>query len=489
MYSDRTPELISPLHHDEFLPPISNWMKVGGLFLVSTAGIAFAVCAVTPLPVTVKAQGIVRPNGEVKIVQASTEGVVTAISGKVNQTVKEGDTIAILNDSRLESKKQQLKANIEQNLLQIKILEEQIQYLDNQIVAEENKLNRGVISAKADLQRITADYQEKTQITQAQVAEAQANLQVSQRELQKNQAELKATEATIGGAKSTLKTLQEKLDRYQEIENEGVISKDRLAEAQLQVTQTQQQLKEYQSNLEAQRKNIQRQQEAIKASQARLNQALASLNPSDAPIQIGEEKIIQEEATKTATLAQLNRESNNFNQRKIEIQQQIATDKQEIKQIELEQYKTVISAPSTGVILSLNLRNISQSVRSGDEIAQIAPLDTPLIIKAKVATQDRGKLEVNQKAQMRVTAFSYPDYGLLNGTVTSISPDVIIPQQNNATPQSAYYEVNIDPDVFYLNDNSENRLRSGMEVTADIIAKEETILKYILRKARLWVDV
>jgi len=28
-----------------------------------------------------------------------------------------------------------------------------------------------------------------------------------------------------------------------------------------------------------------------------------------------------------------------------------------------------------------------------------------------------------------------------------------------------------------------------MEVTADIIAKEETILKYILRKARLWVDV
>lgn len=286
-----------------------------------------------------------------------------------------------------------------------------------------------------------------------------------------------------------LTTLQEKLDRYREIENEGVISKDRLAEAQLQVTQTQQQLKEYQSNLEAQRKNIQRQEEAVKASQARLNQAYASLNPSNAPIQIGEEKIAQEEAVKSSTLAQLNRELNTFNQRKIEIQQQIQTDQEEIKRVELEQDKTVISAPTTGVILSLNLRNISQSVRSGDEIAQIAPLDTPLIITTKVATQDRGKLEVNQKVQMRVNAFSYPDYGLLNGTVISISPDVIIPQQNNTTSQTPYFEVKIEPDVFYLNDNPENQLRSGMEVTADIIAKEETILKYILRKARLWVDV
>lgn len=65
---------------------------------------------------------------------------------------------------------------------------------------------------------------------------------------------------------------------------------------------------------------------------------------------------------------------------------------------------------------------------------------------------------------------------------------MIIPEQNNATPQSAYYEVNIEPDVFYLNDNRENRLLSGMEVTADIIAKQETVLKYMFRKARLWVD-
>jgi len=61
-------------------------------------------------------------------------------------------------------------------------------------------------------------------------------------------------------------------------------------------------------------------------------------------------------------------------------------------------------------------------------------------------------------------------------------------RQNNATSQSAYYEVNIEPDVFYLNDNRENQLLSGMEVTADIIAKQETVLKYMFRKARLWVD-
>ena len=481
-------ELISHLYHDEFLPPISNWMKAGGLVLVSTIAIAVGVCAVTPLPVTVKAQGIVRPDGDTKIVQASTEGVVTSISSKVNQIVEEGDTIAILNDSRLETKKEQLKANIDQNLLQIKILEEQIQHIKNQILAEENRLDRSIISAKADLQRIKADYQERRLITQAQVAEARANLRVNQRELEKNQAELRAIKSNIPGQESSLKILQEKLERYEEIAGEGVISRDRIAEVQLQVTQSEQQLNESRANLETQRKNIERQEEAIKASQATLNQALASLNPSDAPLQIGEEKIAQEEAIRNSTLAQLNRELNSFNQRKIEIEQQIANNQEEILQIELEQDKTVISATATGVILTSNLRNISQSVKNGDEIAQIAPLDTPLIITTRVAPQDRGKLELNQKAQMRVSAFSYPDYGLLNGTVISISPDVIIPLQNNNTSQSAYFEVKIEPDVLYLNNHPENQLRSGMEVTADIIAKEETILKYILRKARLWVD-
>ena len=119
-------------------------------------------------------------------------------------------------------------------------------------------------------------------------------------------------------------------------------------------------------------------------------------------------------------------------QRKTELIKQIKSDQHEITQVKLEMAKTLITTPNAGVILRLNLRNLNQSIRNGDEIAQIYPVNAPLVIKVKVATQDRGKLKLNQLSQMKVSAYSYPDYGLLKGKVISISPDVIIPQQNVA---------------------------------------------------------
>ncbi|VXD23697.1 hypothetical protein [Planktothrix paucivesiculata] len=52
-----------PVHQDdEFLPPVSGATIFGGLFLVGKVAIAFTVSAFTPLPVTVKATAMVRPN-------------------------------------------------------------------------------------------------------------------------------------------------------------------------------------------------------------------------------------------------------------------------------------------------------------------------------------------------------------------------------------------------------------------------------------------
>jgi multidrug efflux pump subunit AcrA (membrane-fusion protein) len=111
------------------------------------------------------------------------------------------------------------------------------------------------------------------------------------------------------------------------------------------------------------------------------------------------------------------------------------------------------------------------------------------VIKARIATQDIGKVKVDQKAQMRVSAYPYPDYGILLGTVKTISPDAIILQNSGSNPIPPYYEVTIEPKQFYLKDDPKNALLSGMEIQADIIAQDETVLKFILRKARLLTDL
>jgi hypothetical protein len=59
--------------------------------------------------------------------------------------------------------------------------------------------------------------------------------------------------------------------------------------------------------------------------------------------------------------------------------------------------------------------------------------------------------------------------------------------QQPQTPANGIYEVTIAPDTLQLNRGGKTcQIRSGMDGRADIISKEETILQFILRKARLW---
>jgi len=76
--------------------------------------------------VTVKAPANIRPLGELRIVQAASEGVVKSIEVKENQVVRKGDAIAIIDDSQLQTKKSQLQGNIQQSHLQLAQIDAQI---------------------------------------------------------------------------------------------------------------------------------------------------------------------------------------------------------------------------------------------------------------------------------------------------------------------------------------------------------------------------
>ena len=89
MLSDPNPDFLRPVQSDEFLPPISRWTTLGGLFLIGTVGAAFALATVIKYNVTVKAPATVRPTGELRIVQAATEGSVKRILVKENHVVKQ----------------------------------------------------------------------------------------------------------------------------------------------------------------------------------------------------------------------------------------------------------------------------------------------------------------------------------------------------------------------------------------------------------------
>jgi multidrug efflux pump subunit AcrA (membrane-fusion protein) len=146
--------------------------------------------------------------------------------------------------------------------------------------------------------------------------------------------------------------------------------------------------------------------------------------------------------------------------------------------------------------LQLKLRNPGQVVQPSEAIAQIAPVDAPMQIKAQVPARDIDKVQAGQKVQMQVSACPYPDYGTLNGTVTTVAPDAlptvrnIAPTSTAPTPQITAYEVTIEPQTLYVGRGDRQcHLKPGMEGRADIISRRETVMQFILRKARLITDI
>ncbi|PZV06989.1 MAG: secretion protein HlyD [Leptolyngbya sp.] len=166
---------------------------------------------------------------------------------------------------------------------------------------------------------------------------------------------------------------------------------------------------------------------------------------------------------------------------------QIQLDRTSLQQLNAAIDQQVIQSPMSGTILKLALRNSGQTVRQGEIVAQIVPNTVPLVIKARVATQDISQVEIGQPAQIRVSAYPYTDYGTLRGTVQAIAPDVIPTDDRNST--APYYEVTIQLErPYFAKGDRRYPLQPGMEARADIISRQETVLQAFLRRLRLWND-
>jgi HlyD family type I secretion membrane fusion protein len=423
-------------------------------------GLGVPLASVTKYKVTVKGQAVVRPAGELRIVQAATEGQVTRVFVVENQVVKKGDVIATIDNSKLQTKKSQLESNIGQSRLQLFQINAQINAINSQVLAETERLNRVIAAAEAELSDHSRNYQDKLITTATDVEEANAN---------------------VKAADAILKAAQSKRNRYETVAKAGALSQDQFEEAQLAVRQ---------------------QEQALQAAKAKLQNVQTALNPSNAQVAIAYNRIAQEEATGKASIATLDKERQALIQQRIEIQKQLERDTRELQQINIDLSQTIITATADGIVSKLNLRNSGQTVPAGEQIAQIVPSDAPLEVKAAVALQDKNKLKQGQTVQMRVSACPYPDYGTLKGKVKTISPDAIAPVGNAANASAAtsdsqkmagvgsFYGVTIEPESLSLGrEKHQCAIQLGMEGTVDIISREETVMQFFLRKARLIADI
>jgi hemolysin D len=140
-----------------------------------------------------------------------------------------------------------------------------------------------------------------------------------------------------------------------------------------------------------------------------------------------------------------------------------------------------LKAPQAGVIKDLATHTPGTVVAPRTILLTLVPHDEPLIAEVWVSNADAGFVQAEQKVRVKLAAYPFQKYGMLDGVVRQVSADA---QEKTDTAKSvpeAAYRALIHLDNDYLDSQGKRlRLVPGMLVNAEIHLGTRTVLEYLL---------
>ena len=148
-----------------------------------------------------------------------------------------------------------------------------------------------------------------------------------------------------------------------------------------------------------------------------------------------------------------------------------------------------LKAPQDGVVKDLATHTIGTVASPGTILMTLVPRDEVLRAEVWVKNDDIGFVRERQAARIKLAAFTFQKYGMLDGEVAHVSADAIeqgageAVQQGQARPKTEplAYKTLVNLKSQFLQAGSEKyRLAPGMQVSAEIHLGTRTVMEYLL---------
>ena len=142
--------------------------------------------------------------------------------------------------------------------------------------------------------------------------------------------------------------------------------------------------------------------------------------------------------------------------------------------------KTILYSPASGTVLTPDLeRRVGDPLRAGDTLLELAGPGA-WQIRVLVRETDIARVQPGQTVRIYVNAFPHMEYGIFEGTVTSV-PEQPTPESLN-TPEPLYPVKATVLDPIVSDGQKTYRLASGMSVEARILIEQGTVLSLLWKK-------
>ena len=239
----------------------------------------------------------------------------------------------------------------------------------------------------------------------------------------------------------------------------------------------------------SQKERIRKQARRGFASMSRLGQAESEL------LDLGRQKLGMEREIST-----LHRERSSLYSSMVDIESRrqsqmtesestLASLRQELAELDVRQ-ESITSAPFQGTVTGVHARE-GVTVSTSSVLASMIPDNTKLSAHLYVAESKSAFLAKGQQVRIRLSAYPYQKYGMITGTVASVtqSPYAMseLPAhvgtaiQSEGEAQSLYYQAKVELDSQSIQAKGEaKQLKAGMIFEADVMQEKRRLYEWVL---------
>ncbi len=404
---------------------------VGFIILFLTFGVFGTWSYYAPIDSAALASGFVTVKYNSKTVQHLEGGIVKKLLTQEGSKVKKDDVLLELDDTQIRSQKEIVFGQY----LSSKILE-------SRLLAEQNKL--GHVEYPKDLEsnsdpRVKEAIKTQNDIFRARNQTAKGEKAVLKQRIDQLYSKRRGLEAQKKSNEHLKDSFYEEIEELKGLLSEGFADKQRLRERQRQYTN-------------------------VQGSIAELTAELATID-----IQVGETKL---------QIIQLGKEQDEEVANLLaQVQANVFDLTEKLTAIEDRLRRTIIRAPVSGTVISLEVHTEGGVVSPGRPILNIVPDGEELTITAQVSLMDIDRVRVGLEAEIRFSVFNQATTPKLWGKVINLSADRLINKQTGMP----YYQAQLELLPESLQDLVGLELLPGMPAEVLISTGERTLLQYLAK--------
>lgn len=173
-----------------------------------------------------------------------------------------------------------------------------------------------------------------------------------------------------------------------------------------------------------------------------------------------------------------------LNQQRVEITTALTRLDQQSGKLSYQKGLLELKAPQAGVVKELATTTVGAVVQPGTVLVSLVPLHEPLVAEVSIENADIGFIVPGQSVRVKVAAYPFQKYGMLSGTVKTVSADASMPQDQPMQAsggQPSVFKALIEIKDQHLSVGPTSLpLTAGMQLSAEILQGRRSVLEYLL---------